>query len=225
MITDADQLAPIDQTPRTTDITEAKLGFRSNHAAHRHGEGRWLNVCIVGSRGFSSSEVLRSSMATLRLKALKASSYFHPELKRPLRPVYLCGGAKGADTLGREYAKSNGFSTITFQPDWAAYPKTAGFIRNVQMATLADMLIAFWDGKSSGTRHMLRTCRAINQRCAYWPMPMYLFDLSGKLTWKHEPPRHPNHQHAKAVRKSACVECQQAKPCSSACDLAERRAA
>jgi hypothetical protein len=33
--------------------------------------------------------------------------------------------------------------------------KSAGYIRNDEMAQYADMLIAFWDGTSKGTKHMI----------------------------------------------------------------------
>ena len=33
--------------------------------------------------------------------------------------------------------------------------KKAGYLRNVDMAEYADALVAFWDGKSKGTGHMI----------------------------------------------------------------------
>lgn len=43
--------------------------------------------------------------------------------------------------------------------DWDLYGKSAGFKRNVQMAEYADALVAFWDGASSGTKHMIETAQ------------------------------------------------------------------
>ena len=41
-------------------------------------------------------------------------------------------------------------------PDYEHYPpKQAPLIRNAEMAEEADVLVAFWDGKSRGTRHMI----------------------------------------------------------------------
>lgn len=65
------------------------------------------------------------------------------------------GGAKGADRLGEKYATERGYSIKVFVADWAKYGKSAGPIRNEQMAKYADGLIAFWDGKSRGTKNMI----------------------------------------------------------------------
>lgn len=64
------------------------------------------------------------------------------------------GRAKGPDTFGEWWALSHGSSIKFFPADWKLGPK-AGFIRNEQMGDYADALIAFWDGKSGGTKHMI----------------------------------------------------------------------
>lgn len=73
------------------------------------------------------------------------------------------GGCKtGADLLARRYAKTYGYKLNTsFDANW--YPegpdgpldKSAGPIRNGEMAKYGDVLIAFWDGKSRGTKSMI----------------------------------------------------------------------
>lgn len=67
----------------------------------------------------------------------------------------VCGMAKGADALGERYAKERGYSIQYFPADWKLYGKQAGYIRNKQMGDYADALIAFWDGHSHGTKHMI----------------------------------------------------------------------
>ena len=69
--------------------------------------------------------------------------------------VVVCGKAKGADTLGEQYAKERGYVVAYYPADWEKYGKRAGFIRNEQMAKNADALVAFWDGKSRGTKSMI----------------------------------------------------------------------
>lgn len=39
-----------------------------------------------------------------------------------------------------------------YKPDWARYGRAAGAIRNKQIVDACDKLIAFWDGKSKGTK-------------------------------------------------------------------------
>ena len=65
------------------------------------------------------------------------------------------GGARGADRLGEKYAKEKGYKTYLYSADWESYGKSAGVIRNEQMAEFADLLIAFWDGESKGTANMI----------------------------------------------------------------------
>lgn len=65
------------------------------------------------------------------------------------------GCANGADKLGERYANERGYAIKRFPADWETFKKGAGHIRNEEMAKYADALIAFWNGKSKGTGHMI----------------------------------------------------------------------
>ena len=65
------------------------------------------------------------------------------------------GGAKGVDTLAQQFAEYHNIPVKVFMADWNAHGKSAGPIRNQQMAEYADQLIAVWDGVSLGTCHMI----------------------------------------------------------------------
>lgn len=69
----------------------------------------------------------------------------------------ISGCAKGADSLGEKYAEAQSqiLKLERFPADWEKYKKAAGYIRNHQMALVADGLIAFWDGRSKGTKNMI----------------------------------------------------------------------
>lgn len=69
------------------------------------------------------------------------------------------GGARGADTLGERYAIENHIEVARFIPKWDAYGKKAGVLRNADMGRYGDALVAFWDGKSVGTKHMIDFAR------------------------------------------------------------------
>jgi YspA, cpYpsA-related SLOG family len=66
------------------------------------------------------------------------------------------GGAPGVDKLGEQYAIECTLGIKVFPADWEKHGRSAGFIRNKQMAEYADALIAVWDGKSRGTENMIR---------------------------------------------------------------------
>ncbi len=73
------------------------------------------------------------------------------------RDTVVCGMAPGADMLGMKFAEDNMLDVRTYPAAWQRYGKRAGILRNVDMAQNADALIAFWDGESRGTKHMIDT--------------------------------------------------------------------
>lgn len=64
------------------------------------------------------------------------------------------GGARGVDRLGERWGVENNVPIKQFIPDWDANPKTAGFIRNGEMAEYGEALIAVTNG-SRGTANMI----------------------------------------------------------------------
>lgn len=103
-----------------------------------------FKVIIAGSRGFSNYKLLKE----------KCNEYLR-EKRKEYNIIIISGGARGTDTLGEKYAQEEGFSLEVFPANWNKFGKSAGFRRNEQMAEVADALIAFWDGKSHGTKHMI----------------------------------------------------------------------
>jgi hypothetical protein len=65
------------------------------------------------------------------------------------------GTANGADKCGEQWATSNGIKIKRFPADWDLYGRSAGHLRNAEMAEYGDRLLAFWDGKSKGTKNMI----------------------------------------------------------------------
>lgn len=103
-----------------------------------------FKVIIAGSRGFSNYKLLKEKC-----------NRFLREKRKDSNVIIVSGHARGADTLAEKYAQDEGFSLEIYPAQWKKYGKGAGFRRNEQMAEIADALIAFWDGKSHGTKHMI----------------------------------------------------------------------
>jgi predicted Rossmann fold nucleotide-binding protein DprA/Smf involved in DNA uptake len=103
-----------------------------------------FKVIIAGSRGFSNYKLLRE----------KCNEYLR-EKRKISNIIIVSGHARGADTLGEKYAQDEGFSLEIYPAQWDKFGKRAGYRRNEQMAEVADALIAFWDGSSRGTKHMI----------------------------------------------------------------------
>lgn len=103
-------------------------------------------VIIAGGRDFEDYEYMCEKLNDLFYN----STYFK------MGDVKIISGmAKGADTLAIRYADEHKLTKILFPANWKLYPRAAGFLRNEDMLSIATHLIAFWDGKSSGTKHMI----------------------------------------------------------------------
>ncbi len=110
-----------------------------------------FKVIIAGSRGFSNYKFLRE----------QCNKYLR-EKRKTCNIIIVSGHARGADTLGEKYAQDEGFDLEIYPAQWKKLGKQAGYRRNEQMAEMADALIAFWDGESKGTKHMIDIMNAKN---------------------------------------------------------------
>ena len=69
------------------------------------------------------------------------------------------GGARGIDTCARRYARLHGIKLTEFLPDYRRYGRGAPLKRNLQIIEYADMVLAFWDGASRGTKFVIDQCK------------------------------------------------------------------
>ena len=101
-----------------------------------------FKVIVAGSRTFDDFVLMRQKLDSI--------------LSRKGDQVEIVsGGARGADALGYEYAHFRQYTVTVMKAKWDVHGKKAGYLRNVDMAKYADALVAFWDGKSKGTGHMI----------------------------------------------------------------------
>lgn len=107
-----------------------------------------FRVIIAGGREFNDYDLLKKTMDNVLANVRDDITV-------------VCGQARGADTLGEQYAKERGYAVQYFPADWNRYGKVAGYIRNTMMAKNADALVAFWDGQSPGTGHMIQTAQSL----------------------------------------------------------------
>ena len=70
----------------------------------------------------------------------------------------ISGGARGVDTLAREYAAAHSIPLTEIHPDYARYGKGAPLRRNLEIIARADVVIALWDGHSTGTAQVIGEC-------------------------------------------------------------------
>lgn len=108
-----------------------------------------MRIIIAGGRNFKDYELLKHECD----KIISTYNIKNPEI--------ISGNAKGADLLGEKYADENNLTVHHFLPNWFKYGRSAGIRRNKQMAENSDMLIAFWDGKSKGTKNMINQAELV----------------------------------------------------------------
>ena len=69
------------------------------------------------------------------------------------------GGAIGIDTCARNYATIHQIPLREFLPDYKTYGRRAPLIRNLLIIDYADIILAFWDGESHGTRFVIQEAK------------------------------------------------------------------
>lgn len=122
---------------------------------------RPVKLIIAGGRDFNDYSAIEEQMRRYHHSGLKVDGQ---------NMCIFSGGAKGADTLGAKFGDKYGLDVIEFLAHWGDlnvagasvkrnkygyYNARAGFDRNLRMAKKATHLLAFYDGFSKGTAHMI----------------------------------------------------------------------
>ena len=100
-----------------------------------------MKLIVAGGREFDDYELLSKEICKLIVDTRTDS--------------IISGTARGADSLGAQYANEHFIPLISMPADWNRYGKAAGYRRNEEMAKVADACLCFWDGESKGTKHMI----------------------------------------------------------------------
>lgn len=115
--------------------------------------GEW-RVVVAGGREFTNYVLLANALDKLLSEKRKTHEI-----------VIVSGKARGADSLGERYAKERGLRVISKPANWDLHGKSAGYKRNEEMANISHCTVAFWDGKSRGTKHMIDLTRRKGNQC------------------------------------------------------------
>ena len=111
-----------------------------------------MKVAVIGSRSFASYSFLCRQLASLPVSSV------------------VSGGARGADSLAARFARERGLPLHVFLPDYARFGRRAPLVRNESIIAAAELVVAFWDGRSAGTAHALRLARQRGLAChVFWP--------------------------------------------------------
>ena len=100
-----------------------------------------MKVAIIGSRSFTNYEFLKEKCDTI--------------LSNTKSVTVVSGGARGTDRLAEKYAAEKNIPVEVYKANWELHGRSAGMKRNLTMLKACTHVIAFWDGKSPGTLHMI----------------------------------------------------------------------
>jgi len=99
-------------------------------------------IIIAGHRRFADYALLD-----------ERCTHFTSQITDPI--TVISGHAPGADSLGERWAVEHHLDLEIYPADWDRHGRSAGPIRNRQMAEVATHLIAFLAPGSRGTRSMI----------------------------------------------------------------------
>jgi hypothetical protein len=107
-----------------------------------------MRVAIVGSRKFKRLDLVRQRVREL-------ARVYDDSL------VIVSGGASGVDTAAEYEARKLGIPVTVHIAEWKFYGRRAGPIRNARIVDDSDIVIAFWDGQSRGTKSSMNFARSM----------------------------------------------------------------
>lgn len=102
-----------------------------------------MKVAVVGSRSIKSVNLA--------------------EFIPPATTEIISGGASGVDRIAEKYADERRLSKHIIKPDYDKHGKNAPILRNMRIVELSDLVIALWDGVSSGTAFTIKYARKLGK--------------------------------------------------------------
>lgn len=115
-----------------------------------------MKLMITGSRSLSKNEEATRDVNET-LDALLAK---HADIQ------LLSGGARGIDKMAEAWAKERKVPVVLYLPDYKRFKRGAPLVRNQEMVDTCDGVVAFWDGKSKGTKFVLDRARGKLLSCS-----------------------------------------------------------
>ena len=100
----------------------------------------------------------------MKVAVIGSRSLEVPNLENYLPPgvtEIVSGGAKGVDMCARKYAISNNIKIVEFLPNYSRFGRYAPLKRNLQIIEYSDIVLAFWDGVSRGTKYVIDNCKKL----------------------------------------------------------------
>lgn len=123
-------------------------------------------IAVVGGRDFNDYSALALALIEFKPKMI------------------ISGGARGADSLAAQFSREFGTPIKVYNANWndftppckmaknkwgQSYNVLAGMNRNTKIVEDCDMVLAFWNGVSTGTKDSIDKARALNKKVVVIP--------------------------------------------------------
>lgn len=118
----------------------------------RQQEDDFLKIAVIGSRNL----------------VVTIERYIPSEITE-----LISGGAKGIDSLAEQFADQNCIPKQILKPEYDKYGRKAPLIRDRQIVDCADLVVAVWDGFSSGTWYTINYARHIGKPVKVYQIPFF----------------------------------------------------
>jgi hypothetical protein len=110
-----------------------------------------MRIAVVGSRDFPDEAQVREYVRSL-----------------PRTAMVVSGGARGVDTFAEYAARERRLSRLIYEPEVEDGAPKAVYVdallaRNTRIVRVADLVVAFHDGESRGTRDAIEKARRLGK--------------------------------------------------------------
>ncbi len=97
-----------------------------------------MKIGIVGSRSFDDYELLKNTILSYTIT--------------DAIDCIVSGGAAGADKLAEDFADEYAINKKIYKPNYKKHGRFAAHERNTEIIMDSDIVFAFWNGTSTGTK-------------------------------------------------------------------------
>jgi len=105
-----------------------------------------MKLAVIGTKKFNDFTFLSSTLK-----------------KIPNIDMIISGGARGIDSLAKNFAIQNQIEFMEFPPDNKKFGDKAKHIRDKLIVEKCDELIAFWDGECEGTKYTMNYAKQLKK--------------------------------------------------------------
>lgn len=103
-----------------------------------------------------------------------AKQYLEEFIKKHAQDLFIHGGARGIDSMANSILESMHLPVRVCLPEYQRYGNRAPLVRDMEMVMDCNMVVAFWNFKSRGTKFTMDYARSHS-------IPVEIFDICSSV--------------------------------------------